>query len=329
MYPLNEVTVQEIQKAYTQTDLPWYLGYSGGKDSSALLTLVFNAALSLRINKPITILYCNTAVDIPIVKAFVVKTLEGIRLEAEKYGLPIQSQIIEPPINDRFFVKMIGRGYPPPTNKFRWCTKRLQINPVKNYFDNCSHEQQVLLLGVRRGESSNRDRSLSRYRTEDRYYFRQVRIETARIFTPIIDYTVEDVWATLELNPLPESIDVKELMHLYKDIGGRFGCWTCTVVRQDRAMQRMIEQGYNSLIPLLDFKNWLMQIRDDQAFRCPRRRNGQPGLGPFTLAAREKILEELLEAQDQTRFQLITEEEIGAIEDLWELDKKSSSYSEV
>ena len=195
---------------------------------------------------------------------------------------------------------------------------------------------------VRKGESTQRDRTITSHATAGEYFLRQKGHRETVIFSPILNYRVEDVWATIEQQSPPYSIDGQRLIKLYKDAGGecpsirdprgppcgkgRFGCWTCTVVRKDRAMTSMIAEGHAELEPLLAWRNWLMEVRDDKGFRCAHRRNGNRGLGPFTLGARREILRRLLVAQRRCPWELISASEICLIRQLWREDKSSPSY---
>jgi DNA sulfur modification protein DndC len=249
-----------------------------------------------------------------------------------------------PKLKDRYFVKVIGQGYPPPTNKFRWCTDRLRIDPVKEILNSQREQQRLVLLGVRKGESTNRDKVIAKHETDDSHYYRQSGDANSLIFSPIIDYSVKDVWSTLTLLDYPKSINAIQLYELYTEASGecpsirdpqgtpcgkgRFGCWTCTVVRKDKAVTSMVAEGHKKLAPLLEFRNWLVLIRDSLDYRCSVRRNGQLGLGPFRLSARQVILSKLFEAQDASSYELITDEEINLIMNIWEQDKNSLKYRE-
>jgi len=334
----NSNTISRIQEEYLSSVAPWYIGFSGGKDSSTILKLTFMALMKLKKpEKPVTVLYCDTGVDIPIFRALVEKTLTAIEREAKSYNIPIQTEIAMPITSDRFFAKVIGRGYPPPTNKFRWCTDRLRIKPINVILKRTiSESSNVVLLGIRKGESLERDKTISKHETEKDYYFKQSNNSNAIIFAPIINYSTEDVWATIAYNHIPNSIDAIELMALYRHSGsecpiikdpkgtpcgqGRFGCWTCTVVRKDKAVQSLVDEGYTQLAPLLSFRNWLMQIRDNPIYRSKKRRNGQNGPGPFTLNARKEIFFKLLETEHLSRYKLLSQEEIIYIENCWKKD---------
>ncbi|MBA7599415.1 hypothetical protein ES703_06448 [subsurface metagenome] len=334
----TRITIDNIQREYLKDSLPWSLAYSGGKDSSALLKLVYLALEELhRKSKLVTVIYCDTGVEIPIIRTFVIRTLENLSNEAVENNIPIRTRIVYPPIKDRFFSKVIGRGYPPPTFKFRWCTDVLRIRPIRRFLKN-QNEQCIVLLGVRKGESFERDRIISRHETTHDYYYRQSGNKNALIYSPIIGYNVSDVWSILNEESNPRSIDTEKLQILYSVLNsenanslkssnvsgakGRFGCWTCTVVRRDKAVENLIQNGEKSLESLFEFRNWLAEIRYDTSYRLKTRRNGNKGIGPFTVEARKEILSRLLKAQCNTTWNLITDEEIEYIRGQWLLDSQ-------
>jgi len=334
-------TIEAIKREYKRPGSPWFLCFSGGKDSSALLSLVFISITEIKSpKKQVKVVFADTGVEIPLIKHFVNKTLCGISSEAKYYDIPIATKIVRPRLDDRYFVKVIGRGYPPPTNKFRWCTDRLRTGPVQRLIAPARDSQNIVLLGLRQGESVERDRLLSRCQTQNKYFFRQRGTARTKIYAPIIRYTTRQIWTTLEQKQIPQSIDVNRLISLYRSASGdtstipghgavgrgRFGCWTCTVVRKDHAVTAMVKDGHPELSPLLDFRNWLAQVRDDPDYRCTRHRNGSPGPGPLTLEARKKILNQLLKQQAKTKWQLITQAEIDRIKEFWELDSNSPDY---
>jgi len=336
-------TIELIEKEYLNNEIPWSLCFSGGKDSSAMLKLTYNAIAGIKNpNKLINVVYCDTGVEIPIVTSFVKKTFAKLKNEITELNLPININVVEPKLENRFFSKVIGRGYPTPTNKFRWCTDRLRVMPIQAMMTN--KYQNVVLVGVRKGESVERDKIIKKYNAEKPYYLKQANFSNVKIFAPILDYNVKDVWSIIKSKQMPKSINGKELEAIYRSAGekqidfkdyssfalqkGRFGCWTCTVVRKDKAVQNLIVNGHDSLRPLLKFRNWLFDLRDNEDYRCKRRRNGMKSLGPFTLEARKLILDELLRTQTESGYKLIKNEEIIFIRDQWNLDIKSSKYQE-
>ncbi|GAB2687079.1 hypothetical protein GCM10027037_06520 [Mucilaginibacter koreensis] len=341
----NYNTIELIKQYYLQDDQPWYIGYSGGKDSSALLKLVFCGLKEVNLpKKNINVIYCDTGVEIPVLSKYVAKTLNAFQLEADKFNLPFTVKIAKPVIQDTYFSKVIGRGYPPPSNKFRWCTDRLRIKPIQAIIKAHAQEAHTILLGVRKGESSKRNHTIDKHKTGDEFFLKQKGNAKSLIFTPIINYDITDVWNTLIYNVYPHSIDVKELSKIYKNASaecpiikdpkdspcgkGRFGCWTCTVVKEDKAVTNLVKQGYVDLKPLLDFRNWLSFVRNLPEYRCKTRRNGLVGLGPFTLKARSEILDRLLKTEILSGTSLITTEEIYYIRTLWNADISNDKYKE-
>jgi len=192
---VQKISFDIIRAEYLQCRKPWIIGYSGGKDSSALVKLVFNVLRTIKdFSVPITIVYCDTAVEIPVIRTYVWQVLTSLSLEIKEANLPIKIKIAIPELKDRYFVKVIGRGYPTPTNKFRWCTDRLRINPVQKIVKELSKDGSLILLGVRKGESLERDRIIVKHSSDSEYFLSQSNYPNSKIFSPIINYSVNDVW---------------------------------------------------------------------------------------------------------------------------------------
>ena len=142
--------ISRITSAYLSDPEPWVVGYSGGKDSTAVVKLVFQSLLRLRrARKAVTVIYCDTGVEIPLASALARMALNDLEVEAVSLAVPISVRVLSPPTNERFFVKVLGRGYPPPTDKFRWCTDRLRINPVATFLESENIRSATVVLGVR------------------------------------------------------------------------------------------------------------------------------------------------------------------------------------
>lgn len=313
----------------------WIIGFSGGKDSTALLKIFSSAVREAKfLPNNIRIIYCDTGVENPVLDHYVMKLFSDLKKEFGETS-PFKIKILRAPIKDRFFVKIIGRGYPPPTNSFRWCTKNLRINPVSNYIHQAAEADAIVALGMRLGESQQRNRSLQKNGTG----LWQEQIESGhryRLFLPIINLDVEDVWEAVFTLPTPTAIKAELLADLYRGASGecplvkspnsppcasgRFGCWTCTVVRKDKSSMSLIEAGRTDLLPYLQFRNWLAEIRNDKLRRWPRRRNGKELPGPFTLAARREILDRLRELESTAQDSIVSPEELAEIHRLWTVD---------
>jgi DNA sulfur modification protein DndC len=194
----------------------------------------------------------------------------------------------------------------------------------------------VVSLGMRKNESEQRNRSLVESGNGNWQMQREGRGQY-RLYLPILDLNIAEVWDAVFMLDEPASVDATILERLYKDASGecpvikapnaqpcasgRFGCWTCTVVRKDKSSKKLIEAGYDNLRPFLQFRDWLAHVRNDPKRRWPQRRNGRAGLGPFTLEARKEILSELRKVEVATGTSQVSPDEWAEIQKLWRLDE--------
>lgn len=326
--------ISRITAAYLSDTEPWVIGYSGGKDSTAVVKLVFQSLLRLRSpRKPVTVIYCDTGIEVPLAVTLARQALTDLEIEATNYGLPISTRILSPPVHESYWVKVIGRGYPPPTDKFRWCTDLLRIDPVTRFLKSEQVQSATVVLGVRESESASRSLTLLENQTADRFWRKQRGQRDRRLFMPIIDYSIQDVWNVNLRVDLPSSLRAEEVADLYADASGecptvrdvkgapcgkaRFGCWTCTVAKNGTTLRNLIANGHDDLLPLLEFRLWLEEHRNNPRFRRTRRRNGMPGPGPMTLPWRRLALRKLLEAQSRSKLSLINKDEVNAVKKEW------------
>ena len=163
-----EHLIQEIQALYCLDAVPWVIGYSGGKDSTVTLQLVWNALAALPIEKrtkKVYVITTDTLVENPIVSHWVRKSLEQMALAAQEQGLPIEPRLLIPNVKDTFWVNLMGKGYPAPRHGFRWCTERLKIHPTNHFIRNVIRVsgEAVLVLGTRKAESTNRAATMAKY----------------------------------------------------------------------------------------------------------------------------------------------------------------------
>ncbi len=352
-----EQIIKEMIMVYMHDDRPWLIGYSGGKDSTLLVYLVFQAISKIPEKKRIKKVYIitsDTLVENPIVKQYMHSSSQKINEASSKQKLNIEAHIIYPEPEQTFWSRVIGLGYPTPEPPgFRWCTERLKINPMNKFVNNCiqSSGEIIILLGVRKDESIARLRSISEKEIDGYLLNPHNNIENAYVYNPLTEIKNELVWEYLlrDNGYSPWGTSMKLLFSLYQGeslseeqsvlgeidekkipITGnsRFGCWCCTLVKEDKSLQSFINQGSNELIPLREFRNWLVSIRQNPNFRDNKRRNGtvytktngEIGFGPFTLKARQIILRRLLELQVKTKQELITVEELKAIDEMWDKD---------
>lgn len=328
----------EIQTLYVADDTPWLIGYSGGKDSTAVTQMVWQALEQLppesRKAKPVYVITTDTLVENPVVAAWVRSSLKALQRAAQQTGLPFRTELLEPELGDRFWVNLIGKGYPAPRPGFRWCTERLKIKPSSRFIERTANRygEAILLLGARRAESSVRSASLDRreIRSKEGLTAHPELVSTL-VYAPIQDWSNDDVWTFLMRAKNPWGQSNKDLMALYRGAtednecpvvvdtstpscgNSRFGCWVCTLVDQDKSMKAMIQNDTEKswMLPLLELRNLLdfrgdVQRQKDIERREFRRLRGVPQLnrsgddlvpGPYTQEARTAWLTRLLAAQ--------------------------------
>lgn len=355
--------VAQTQALYLADPVPWVVGYSGGKDSTAVLQLVWTALVQLPAEqriKTVHVISTDTLVENPVVAAWVSHSLEVLASAAATQGLPITPHRLTPAVTDTFWVNLIGRGYPAPRPKFRWCTERLKIKPSNSFIREMvrSHGEAILVLGTRKAESagrSNRMTALEARRVRDLLSPNEA-LPNCLVYSPVESWSNDDVWTYLMQRPNPWGYSNKELLTMYQGASpdgecplvvdastpscgdSRFGCWTCTLVEKDKSMGAMIQNDEEKewMLPLLDLRNDL-DVADDRHLRDFRRMNGsvqlfhnKPIPGPYTQDARGHWLTRLLEAQRWIRangpdyvrsLELVSLAELEEIRRIWVVDK--------
>lgn len=350
---------KEVRETYKSNDFPWVIGYSGGKDSTATVQIVWNALASLpsqELTKPVYIIASDTLVETPVVVEQINKTINLMKGSAVEQRLPFQIQKVYPKVEDSYWVNLIGKGYPAPTQRFRWCTERLKIKPANTFILEKAAEfgEVVMVLGARKSESMSRAQVMGkRKQLPGSRLNRHSSLPRAFVYTPVEDFTIDDIWTYLDVYDSPWGGDNRELASLYRrsDLSGecplvidtstpscgnsRFGCWVCTVVEQDRSMQALIQNGEEWMEPLLEFRETLANTQIPERkleFRDFKRRNGQVIVredgrfipGPYKFEYRKTILRQLLETQVELQkdgpdpdLVLISAPELHEIRRIW------------
>jgi len=355
-----EHIISELKDQYLLPDdkqRPWIIGFSGGKDSTALLQLVWLAIkqvpYELRSRKVYVV--CNdTLVENPIITDYVFGILNLIEQAAVEQGLPIEKQKTIPRLEDSFWVNIIGRGYPVPNNAFRWCTDKMKIKPTSRFITDqvAENGEAIILIGTRSAESATRSKSIKKHEIRGKRLTKHPTQHNTYVYAPIKDLLLEEVWYIVNAMTSPWGADNSKLFQIYTDASAddyecptivtdkshascgqsRFGCWTCTVVKEDKSMTALVSKGYPWLKPLLDLRASMVDERNISENRMPTRRNGQHAItfdghhqGNYTQAYRAKLLEQVLVAQkviqdEKPHVELITNQELVAIQVVWHRD---------
>ena len=354
----------DLAKLYLDTgDIPWVLGLSGGKDSTALTMYLLETMEQLpppiRNQKRVFITCVNTLVEAPPVIDHVHKFIERLQLYIEDRGLPVEVVELTPDPEQTFWSNLIGRGYPTPVREFRWCTDRMKIRPATTFIEERAEifgDPPVVhfLLGTRFDESAARKGTMDVHTRMDSDLHAHGTIPTASTIRPIEDWSTNDVWNyLLKLDwangmPNPFADINQDLSMLYNDAAGgecpvihdpsqqtcagsRFGCWTCTVVSEDKSLNQMIatEKETYDVVKLAKLAQFRDRLRDERNLAENRvhgrnrrgvtlvKRDGSVGTGPYTMEYRQKLLTSLTDLQEEVDMELITENEINIIKQIW------------
>ncbi len=285
----------------------WVVTYSGGKDSTALVVLsLYMKTLHPDIDLNIT--YSDTMMEIPQMSTVAYSFLTAI----EKH-YPAQVKIVYPEIEDTYWVRMIGRGYPPPGPRFRWCTPKIKIKPSRKLHD----DNGLFITGLRMGESQQRDIRLKSSclngganECGSDVWVNQKGIDVA---APIIHWTAEDVWYFLMMPGRKAIPETQLVVDLYGNTAMRFGCWMCTVVMKDRTMMALAKSGDYKVQKLLEFREWIVEESrkpENRYFRKDGRK------GRLKKDYRKGVLDRVQFLQNTIGIPLISSEEIRKCEEL-------------
>ena len=368
--------IEELKDQYMEADKncrPWIIGFSGGKDSTVLLMLTWLAMQELReegqpLHRRVYVVCNDTMVENPVIEEYVSTVLLKIADAAREQLLPVQVVTTTPQLEDTFWSCVIGKGYPVPNNSFRFCTEKMKIKPTSKFITDqvVADGEAIVLVGTRLTESQQRERSIRRHEIKGHRLSKHPLNPNTFTYAPIKELMLEEVWWIINTIPSPWGFDNQILFNIYLDASAddyecptvvtddshrscgqsRFGCWICTVVKEDKSMSSLIKNGVEWMKPLLEFRDRLVENRNVSELRCDTRRNGQRAvdetghnLGNYTMEYRIQMLRELLQTQKTVQeghssVNLITSQELIAIQVIWFRDGNFSTtvndiYNEV
>jgi len=351
--------ISELKDQYLIDDnlRPWIIGFSGGKDSTALLQLVWLAISDVPLyerKREVHVVCNDTLVENPVIQTYVYEVLTKIKEAAISLSMPIRVDTTIPRLEDTFWVNVIGRGYPVPNNTFRWCTDKMKIKPTSRFLTDqvAENGEAIILIGTRSSESATRAKSIKKHEIRGKRLTKHPHNTNTYVYSPIKDLLLEEVWYIINAMTSPWGADNSKLFQIYMDASAddyecptivtdkshsscgqsRFGCWTCTVVKEDKSLTALVNNGVTWLSPLLKLREKMFNDRNDSDKRLPIRRNGQAAVtedghnqGNYTADYRIELLKQVLKAQrmvqaEKPQIELITNQELVAIQVIWHRD---------
>lgn len=300
----------------------WAIAYSGGKDSTAVATVVVHLIESCKIPRPqsLTVLYADTGMEMPPLQACALSMLQGLKQRG------IRTEVVRPALDDRFLVYILGRGVPPPKNRFRWCTPQLKVEPMERALMTLRQEcgQKLLMLtGVRQGESAARDARIALSCTKDggecgQGWFQQSSCEAvADTLAPLLHWRLCHVWDWLYFDATSLGFPVADIAEAYgiaeegsaSELNARTGCVGCPLASRDNALERLIRlPQWAYLQPLTELRPFWAELqkhgnRIRKSYGETKADGSQvknPGrIGPLKLEARRWGLSRVLDIQER------------------------------
>lgn len=302
---------------YAQRYQHWAIAFSGGKDSSALVSVVLYLIASGRVPRPktLTVLYGDTRQELPPLNIAALQTLAAVR--AAGY----EARVVLPALDDRYFVYILGRGVPPPNNNtLRWCTAQLKVEPMTaalKELRDLHGEKFLMLTGVRVGESAARDQriafSCGKNGAEcgQGWYQETTPAAVADTLAPLLHWRVCHIWDWLTFEAPAITPAVSLVAQVYggeeaEEINARTGCVGCPLATKDTALDNLLSMpDWSYLAPFKRLRPLYVELR---RFKHRKQKDGERNKGgelssnpnrkgPLTLAAREWALGEVLGVQ--------------------------------
>ncbi len=330
-----EITANSLW-AYARKYRRWAIAFSGGKDSTCIVTAVLHLLLSGRVPWPekLIVIYADTRMELPPLHSTAMTLLK--QLEAKG----CETRIVLPVMDDRFFVYMFGRGVPPPSNTFRWCTSQLKIEPMlaalKQLRDEAG-EKFLMLTGVRIGESAVRDARISLSCGKNgaecgQGWFQEATPESvADTLAPILHWRLCMVWDWLVGVAPADGFSTFLVAESYggdeaQEVAARTGCVGCNLASRDLALETILQNPkWERLRPLTELRPLYAELKKPHLrLRKDGTETRKDGslvsnpcrMGPLTFEARRWGLEQVLSIQSRAGVDLINDEERARILEL-------------
>jgi len=341
-----ELTANSLT-AYGAEYRHWAIAYSGGKDSSATVAAVVHLIETGRVKAPesLTVLYADTRMELPPLHAAAMAMLEALR------GRGITTRIVLPVMDDRFFVYMFGRGVPPPSNTFRWCTSQIKIEPMlaalKGLRDQTG-EKLLMLTGVRLGESAQRDSRIAMSCGKNgaecgQGWFQEATPEAiADTLAPLLHWRVCFVWDWLYFFGGEHGLPTQIVAEAYggdevNEINARTGCVGCNLASRDLALETILTNPrWHRLAPLMELRPLYAELKKPHnRLRKDGSETRKDGslvtnpcrMGPLTFEARKMGLARIMDIQGRAGVDLINEQEEARIRELIDLQTWPRGWS--
>lgn len=314
---------------YGENHGDWVVAYSGGKDSTALLTFAVWAILCGKVKAPrtLTVIYADTRMELLplwLSAQAILEELEDKRDALAALGCSLDVRIAMAAMDKRFLVYILGRGVPPPNNTtLRWCTRQIKVDPMREELARVMDRvgDVLTLTGVRLGESAARDGRIALSCSKgdgecgQGWYQRDLSDRGRATLAPLLHWRVCHVWEWLRSwAPTAEFGDwtTRLLAEVYggdeaEELHARTGCVGCPLATVDTALDALLAmERWSYLAPLKRLRPLWRELREPtvrlrKKGREKLKRGGFAAnpqrMGPITLDGRRMALARVLAIQ--------------------------------
>ncbi len=322
----------------TKLAQPWCASFSGGKDSTSLVTWVewLRRSGRLAVERP-QLVRSDTGVE----EANLVGVAEELTALLVRSGW--DCGLVLPAIHERLYNRILGIGNSPihpGITRMRWCTRSTKIDPMNRW--RRVNGNGLSLTGLRLGESAMRDGKIKRAACSaggecgipdpgEGKYSPILHWKTCEVIDWLngrvgraVTSLMADVFAVTA--KLVGIYGIEEAVSLFDErqviSSARFGCIGCPAIGSEAAAPRVVLKRNGSENPLNELYDVWFEARRgvNRCFRPvgAKRSNAKVGgYGPIRMEARKRLFERVMDIQRRAGVVLVTPEDEAFIRDCW------------
>lgn len=335
----------------TRLAVPWSASFSGGKDSSSLVTWVewLRRADWITIDKP-SLVQADTGVEDVNLQSIA----DDMRAVLTNSGW--DCVVVRPAIHERLYNRILGIGNTPihpGTTRMRWCTRSTKTDPMDRYRERETAADEIALTGLRLGESTMRDGKIKKHGcaaggecgipdASERTYSPILTWTTCQVVDWLTGMVSKDVMRTMRdvfkvtkrlVDIYNVKIDANTFDGFEPDVtASRFGCIGCPAIQAGRHAPRssILQHGADS--PLNEIYDVWFEARRRE-HRCWKWRDkwsgtANYGFGPIKMAVRKVLFERVMDIQRRAGIVLVTPDDEAFIRECWATKRYPRGWSE-
>lgn len=323
---------EPTQEHLTKLSVPWCCSFSGGKDSTALVTWIewLRRAGWITVERPMLV-RSDTGVEEPPLVAIA----ESMTSLLASFGW--ECGLVHPNVNERLYSQILGRGLPPihpGVRRMRWCTRSTKIDPMKRWKGTTS--VLLTITGLRLGESAMRDGKLKKSSCAaggecgipdpgEGRYSPILNWQTCNVIDWLNGFVSQDVRRVMGdifhvTRQLVELYDLKTAANLFDEeeiiSSARFGCVGCPAIGAEAMAPKSVVRRNGTGSPLNELYDVWHEARESKN-RLVGFRKGKAIMGPILLNARKRLFDRVMDIQERSGVTLITAEDEAFIRKCW------------